>query len=95
MVHNSIEINKNKILFIRSATFIYLYKIYIIFFLNIIIPLTFVSVSIILGEPDDKFLRKVEKDVLVPKLMRERTKTEKCIDEVKGNHIHKNKEQYL
>lgn len=30
------------------------------------------------GDPDDKSLRKVEKEVLIPKIMRERTKTEKC-----------------
>lgn len=39
-----------------------------------------------LGDPDDRSLRKVEKDVMVPKLMRERTKTEKCVDEVKEFH---------
>ncbi|XP_011330364.1 COX assembly mitochondrial protein homolog isoform X2 [Ooceraea biroi] len=37
-------------------------------------------------DPDDKSMRKVEKDILVPKLMRERTKTEKCVDEVKEFH---------
>lgn len=40
---------------------------------------------IISGDPNDRTLRRVEKDVLVPKLMRERTKTEKCVNEVKGN----------
>ncbi|KAL6435245.1 hypothetical protein ACFW04_005367 [Cataglyphis niger] len=40
-----------------------------------------------LGDPDDKSLRKVEKDVLIPKLLRDRTKTEKCIKEVKGNYL--------
>ncbi|XP_072765042.1 COX assembly mitochondrial protein homolog [Anoplolepis gracilipes] len=39
-----------------------------------------------LGDPDDKSLRKVEKDVLIPKLMRDRTKTEKCVNEVKEFH---------
>lgn len=39
------------------------------------------------GDPNDKSLRKVEKDVLVPKLMRERTKSEKCVNEVKGNYL--------
>ncbi|XP_011876093.1 PREDICTED: COX assembly mitochondrial protein homolog [Vollenhovia emeryi] len=39
-----------------------------------------------LGDPDDRSLRKVEKDVLVPKLMRERTKAEKCVDEVRDFH---------
>ncbi|GAV02246.1 hypothetical protein RvY_12837 [Ramazzottius varieornatus] len=31
-----------------------------------------------LGDPDDKALRKVEKDVMVPKLIRERTREDKC-----------------
>ncbi|GAB1866722.1 COX assembly mitochondrial protein [Camponotus japonicus] len=39
-----------------------------------------------LGDPDDKSLRKVEKNVLIPKIMRERTKTEKCVNEVKDFH---------
>ncbi|KAM0727526.1 COX assembly mitochondrial protein-like protein [Formica fusca] len=39
-----------------------------------------------LGDPDDKSLRKVETDILIPKLMRERTKTEKCVSEVKEFH---------
>ncbi|XP_011633850.1 COX assembly mitochondrial protein homolog [Pogonomyrmex barbatus] len=39
-----------------------------------------------LGDPNDKSLRKVEKDVLIPKLMRERTKSEKCVAEVKEFH---------
>ncbi|EGI62732.1 COXM1 protein, partial [Acromyrmex insinuator] len=39
-----------------------------------------------LGDPNDKSLRKVEKDVLVPKLIRERTKSEKCVNEVKEFH---------
>lgn len=39
-----------------------------------------------LGDPDDKSMRKVEKDILVPKLIRERTKAEKCVDEVKEFH---------
>ncbi|XP_077274394.1 COX assembly mitochondrial protein homolog [Temnothorax americanus] len=39
-----------------------------------------------LGDPNDRSLRKVEKDVLVPKLMRERTKSEKCVNEVKDFH---------
>ncbi|XP_055638478.1 COX assembly mitochondrial protein homolog [Toxorhynchites rutilus septentrionalis] len=36
-----------------------------------------------LGDPNDKRLRKVEIDVLIPKIMRDRAKTEKCIPEVK------------
>ncbi|XP_018318105.1 COX assembly mitochondrial protein homolog isoform X2 [Mycetomoellerius zeteki] len=38
------------------------------------------------GDPSDKSLRKVEKNVLVPKLMRERIKSEKCVNEVKEFH---------
>lgn len=36
-----------------------------------------------LGDPNDRRLRKVEREVLIPKIMRERAKTEKCIPEVK------------
>ncbi|XP_026726282.1 COX assembly mitochondrial protein homolog [Trichoplusia ni] len=35
-----------------------------------------------LGDPDDRSLRKVERDVMIPKLIREKAKTEKCIAEV-------------
>ncbi|XP_053694998.1 COX assembly mitochondrial protein homolog [Sabethes cyaneus] len=35
-----------------------------------------------LGDPNDKRLRKVEVEVLIPKIMRERAKTEKCLEEV-------------
>ncbi|XP_020291579.1 COX assembly mitochondrial protein homolog [Pseudomyrmex gracilis] len=38
------------------------------------------------GDPDDRTLRKVEKDVMIPKLIRERTKEEKCVDEIKEFH---------
>jgi len=38
------------------------------------------------GDPDDRSLRKVEEQVLIPKIMRERAKAEKCVEEVKGNH---------
>lgn len=38
---------------------------------------------IVVGDPNDKTLRKVEKEVLIPKIMRERAKTEKCVDLVK------------
>lgn len=34
------------------------------------------------GDPDNKSLRRVEIQVLIPKIMRERTKTEKCVPEV-------------
>ncbi|XP_065354085.1 COX assembly mitochondrial protein homolog [Cloeon dipterum] len=37
-----------------------------------------------LGDPEDKSLRKVEEQVLIPKIMRERAKVEKCTDEVKA-----------
>uniref|UniRef100_T1E8Z3 COX assembly mitochondrial protein n=1 Tax=Anopheles aquasalis TaxID=42839 RepID=T1E8Z3_ANOAQ len=37
-----------------------------------------------LGDPDDRRLRKVEIEVLIPKIMRERAKTEKCVAEVKA-----------
>ncbi|KAG7196690.1 hypothetical protein KM043_016022 [Ampulex compressa] len=36
-----------------------------------------------LGDPDDLFLRKVEKDVMIPKIVRERSRLEKCVAEVK------------
>uniref|UniRef100_A0A182JNW1 TOG domain-containing protein n=1 Tax=Anopheles christyi TaxID=43041 RepID=A0A182JNW1_9DIPT len=35
-------------------------------------------------DPEDRRLRKVELEVLIPKIMRERAKTEKCIAEVKA-----------
>ncbi|XP_072945135.1 COX assembly mitochondrial protein homolog [Epargyreus clarus] len=35
-----------------------------------------------LGDPNDRTLRKVEVEVLIPKLMREKAKSEKCIKEV-------------
>ncbi|KAF4524481.1 hypothetical protein B566_EDAN013096 [Ephemera danica] len=37
-----------------------------------------------LGDPTDKTLRKVEVEVLIPKVMRERAKAEKCIPEVQA-----------
>uniref|UniRef100_A0A8D8LW75 COX assembly mitochondrial protein n=1 Tax=Cacopsylla melanoneura TaxID=428564 RepID=A0A8D8LW75_9HEMI len=33
-----------------------------------------------LGDPDDRFLRKIEKDVLVEKMMRDIARTEKCVE---------------
>lgn len=36
----------------------------------------------LLGDPNDRQLRKVEKEVLIPKIMRERAKTHKCTTEV-------------
>lgn len=35
-----------------------------------------------LGDPDDRTLRKVEIDVMIPKLIREKAKAEKCKEEV-------------
>ncbi|XP_059609552.1 COX assembly mitochondrial protein homolog [Phlebotomus argentipes] len=35
-----------------------------------------------LGDPDDKSLRKVEVEILIPKIMRDRAREEKCIQEV-------------
>ncbi|XP_033340058.2 COX assembly mitochondrial protein homolog [Megalopta genalis] len=35
-----------------------------------------------LGDPDDTTLRKVEKDVLIPQLIRDKAKDEKCKEEV-------------
>ncbi|XP_013148236.1 PREDICTED: COX assembly mitochondrial protein homolog [Papilio polytes] len=35
-----------------------------------------------LGDPEDRSLRKVETEVLIPKLMREKAKAEKCVKEV-------------
>lgn len=35
------------------------------------------------GDPDDKTLRKVEVEVVIPKLMRELAKTEKCPEQVR------------
>lgn len=34
------------------------------------------------GDPEDRSLRIVEKEVLIPKIMRERAKTDKCLPEV-------------
>lgn len=36
------------------------------------------------GDPDDFSLRKVETEILIPKIMRDRAKTEKCIPEVQA-----------
>ncbi|CRK94237.1 CLUMA_CG007752, isoform A [Clunio marinus] len=37
-----------------------------------------------LGDPDDKSLRRVEKEVMVPKVMRDKAKVEKCLEEVQA-----------
>lgn len=34
------------------------------------------------GDPNDRYLRKVEKEVMIPKLMREKARSEKCVPEV-------------
>ncbi|XP_068084686.1 uncharacterized protein [Anabrus simplex] len=39
-----------------------------------------------LGDPEDRTLRKVEIEVLIPKKMRDKAKAEKCVDEVKGKN---------
>lgn len=43
------------------------------------------------GDPDDKTLRRVEKEILIAQKMKEKAKTEKCSPEVKGTFfcIHK------
>ncbi|CAB0043933.1 unnamed protein product [Trichogramma brassicae] len=37
-----------------------------------------------LGDPDDLSLRKVERDILIPKIVRERSRKEKCVPEVEA-----------
>lgn len=37
-----------------------------------------------LGDPNDKSLRKVEVEVLIPKIMRDRARAEQCLPEVKA-----------
>ena len=39
------------------------------------------------GDPDDRYLRKVEKDILIAKKVRDRTREEKCIPEVSGKYF--------
>jgi COX assembly protein 1 len=36
------------------------------------------------GDPEDRSLRNVEVDVLIPKKMRDKARDEKCTEEVKG-----------
>jgi len=38
-----------------------------------------------LGDPDDIKLRKIEQNVVIPKIVRERAKYEKCSEENKSN----------
>ncbi|XP_012259456.2 COX assembly mitochondrial protein homolog isoform X3 [Athalia rosae] len=40
-----------------------------------------------LGDPDDLSLRKVEENVLIPKLIREVSRQEKCTEEVQGTML--------
>nr|CAD7392356.1 unnamed protein product [Timema cristinae]CAD7427307.1 unnamed protein product [Timema monikensis] len=40
--------------------------------------------SLFLGNPDDRKLRKVELEVMIPKKMREKARDEKCVEEVKA-----------
>ncbi|KAF7997242.1 hypothetical protein HCN44_005519 [Aphidius gifuensis] len=37
-----------------------------------------------LGDPEDQTLRKLERDVLIPKKIRERTSREKCVEQAKA-----------
>lgn len=39
---------------------------------------------LILGDPDDYSLRKIEKNVVITKMVREKAKYEKCAEENKG-----------
>ncbi|XP_046397376.1 COX assembly mitochondrial protein homolog [Ischnura elegans] len=49
-----------------------------------VLPPTFSAGPHGLGDPDDQTLRKVELEVMVPKMMREKAKTDKCPNEVKA-----------
>merc|ERR1711942_203705 len=48
-----------------------------------------------LGDPDDKTLRKVEREVLVPKVMRRLAQTELCFKEMKAFHECCEREQLM
>ncbi|XP_068618125.1 COX assembly mitochondrial protein homolog [Battus philenor] len=49
-----------------------------------------------LGDPEDRSLRKVEIEVLIPKLMREKAKSEKCVKEVEEfNHCCKKSSVFM
>ncbi|OQR77133.1 hypothetical protein BIW11_07307 [Tropilaelaps mercedesae] len=37
-----------------------------------------------LGDPNDKTLRVVEKEILIPQIMRDRTREEKCVEQVEA-----------
>lgn len=38
----------------------------------------------LIGDPNDRRLRSVEKEILIPKIMRDITKNEKCLAESQG-----------
>lgn len=54
--------------------------------LQFIINFTF-FIIIFLGDPDDFSLRKIEQNVVIPKIVRERAKYEKCFEQNKGRLI--------
>ena len=39
------------------------------------------------GDPDDRTLRRVELEIKIPQIMRDRAKTEKCAQEFKGSLV--------
>lgn len=43
--------------------------------------------SLRIGDPDDRSLRKVETEIMIPKIMREKAKTEKCTRQVEGEGL--------
>jgi COX assembly protein 1 len=43
-----------------------------------------IILNMIAGDPEDRSLRNVEVDVLIPKKMRDKARDEKCTEEVKG-----------
>lgn len=43
-----------------------------------------IKFSIFLGDPDNNTLRVVEREILIPKIMRDRAKKEKCVEEVRA-----------
>jgi COX assembly protein 1 len=47
-------------------------------------PLIYDAKLFLVGDPEDRTLRRVEVDVLIPKIMRQRAKDEKCLPEVEA-----------
>lgn len=47
------------------------------------------------GDPDDRTLRKTEKNVLIPQLRRKIVREEKCSKDIEGNWKHKGLFAYL